>query len=208
MKIMNCPLNGPRNISEFVCGGEVEAMPAPDAPDAEWADYVFLETRTPAEVVREWWMHASHFLLVYRRARHPHRRDTCALMRPTEVFTERHGLRAMTARMTAERLPEPFGRYRRARRSTVMPSPSRDATVEGFAGDTVASALVAEGVTTLSRSFKYRRPARRADHGRSGRQHPRPTCRRAQRAGRRGCPSVRRARRSAARTIRGVLSKT
>ena len=26
MKIMPCPLNGPRNISEFVCGGEAEAF--------------------------------------------------------------------------------------------------------------------------------------------------------------------------------------
>ena len=29
---------------------------------------------------------------------------------------------------------------------------------EGFAGDTVASALAADGISTLSRSFKYRRP--------------------------------------------------
>ena len=29
MKILNCPLNGPRNISEFVWGGEVKEMPDP-----------------------------------------------------------------------------------------------------------------------------------------------------------------------------------
>lgn len=57
MKIMNCPLNGPRNISEFVYGGEVQAMPDPRASsDAAWADYVFLENNT-AGVVREWWFH-------------------------------------------------------------------------------------------------------------------------------------------------------
>ena len=39
MKIMNCPLNGPRNIAEFVCGGEVRETPDPDrCTDAEWAD--------------------------------------------------------------------------------------------------------------------------------------------------------------------------
>ncbi len=27
MKILTCPLNGPRNIAEFVYGGEVTAMP-------------------------------------------------------------------------------------------------------------------------------------------------------------------------------------
>ena len=58
MKIMPCPLNGPRNISEFVYGGEVQAMVEPNrATDAEWADYVFLENNR-AGVVREWWFHA------------------------------------------------------------------------------------------------------------------------------------------------------
>ena len=58
MKIMTCPLNGPRNISEFVYGGEVVAMPDPNgSTDAEWADYVFLEENR-AGIVREWWCHA------------------------------------------------------------------------------------------------------------------------------------------------------
>ena len=44
MKILNCPLNGPRNISEFAWGGEVKAMPDPvRCNDRAWADYVFLE---------------------------------------------------------------------------------------------------------------------------------------------------------------------
>lgn len=58
MKVMNCPLNGPRNISEFVYGGEV--VPEPDAAacsDAEWAAFVFLENNA-ASIVREWWFHA------------------------------------------------------------------------------------------------------------------------------------------------------
>ena len=42
MKIMNCPLNGPRNISEFVYGGQVKAMPdVRDVSDTDWARYVF-----------------------------------------------------------------------------------------------------------------------------------------------------------------------
>ncbi len=57
MKIMNCPLNGPRNISEFVWGGEVKPMPDDTKlSDREWADYVFLENNT-AGFVREWWCH-------------------------------------------------------------------------------------------------------------------------------------------------------
>jgi sarcosine oxidase subunit delta len=57
MKIMNCPLNGPRNISEFIWGGEVKAMPDPaDVTDRDWAGFVFIENNT-AGVIREWWCH-------------------------------------------------------------------------------------------------------------------------------------------------------
>ncbi len=58
MKIMRCPLNGPRNISEFVYGGEVVEHPDPNrCSNAEWSDYVFMENNE-AGVVREWWYHA------------------------------------------------------------------------------------------------------------------------------------------------------
>ena len=58
MKIMPCPLNGPRNISEFVCGGEVAVPPDPNRCSQEaWADYVFMQDNR-AGVVREWWYHA------------------------------------------------------------------------------------------------------------------------------------------------------
>ena len=57
MKVMPCPLNGPRPIQEFSCGGEVVAPPDPDQADAEaWADYLFLHDNA-AGIVREWWYH-------------------------------------------------------------------------------------------------------------------------------------------------------
>jgi sarcosine oxidase subunit delta len=57
MKIMTCPLNGPRNISEFICTGEVSIEPDPNrCTNEEWADYVFL-LDNEAGVVREWWCH-------------------------------------------------------------------------------------------------------------------------------------------------------
>ena len=57
MKIIHCPLNGPRNAQEFVYGGEVEAMPDPNAcSDQEWSAFVLLENNTKG-VVREWWCH-------------------------------------------------------------------------------------------------------------------------------------------------------
>ncbi len=57
MKIMPCPLNGPRNIEEFRYGGEVVPPPDPDAAsDREWSDYLFMRENA-AGVVREWWFH-------------------------------------------------------------------------------------------------------------------------------------------------------
>ena len=57
MKLMTCPINGPRAISEFVCAGEVRDMPDPaTSSDALWADYVFNRNAVPA-VKQEWWCH-------------------------------------------------------------------------------------------------------------------------------------------------------
>lgn len=57
MKIMTCPINGARPISEFVCGGEIRPMPDPQATDdAAWADYVF-NRNGAAGVKQEWWCH-------------------------------------------------------------------------------------------------------------------------------------------------------
>ena len=59
MKIMPCRLNGPRNISEFVCGGDVVNRPDPMAcSDEAWADYVFMQDNA-AGIVREWWYHVA-----------------------------------------------------------------------------------------------------------------------------------------------------
>jgi sarcosine oxidase subunit delta len=67
MKILNCPLNGPRNISEFLCLGEVKQSPAPGANAAEWADHVFMESN-PAGFVREWWCHiATNYVFIVER---------------------------------------------------------------------------------------------------------------------------------------------
>ena len=57
MKIITCPINGPRPLQEFHFGGEVRTMPdATAATDAEWANYVFNRSGEPG-VKREWWYH-------------------------------------------------------------------------------------------------------------------------------------------------------
>jgi sarcosine oxidase subunit delta len=57
MKLLRCPLNGERNISEFICGGEVRPSSDPaTSGDTEWANHLYLQDN-PAGKVREWWFH-------------------------------------------------------------------------------------------------------------------------------------------------------
>ncbi|TVP93268.1 MAG: sarcosine oxidase subunit delta [Pseudomonadaceae bacterium] len=88
MKIMPCPLNGPRNISEFVYGGEFKTMPDPaTCSDADWADYVF-NSDNRAGVVTEWWLHSasSYWFLVERNTLSD---EILRTFDPSEVFTQR-----------------------------------------------------------------------------------------------------------------------
>jgi len=88
MKVMNCPLNGPRNISEFTYGGEFKQMPDPHTcSDAEWADYVF-NSEDMLGVVREWWMHnpSSYWFLAER---HTGSDEILRTFDPKELFNTR-----------------------------------------------------------------------------------------------------------------------
>lgn len=88
MKIMNCPLNGPRNISEFTYGGELKQMPDPASCSvAEWADYVF-NSENALGVVTEWWMHtpSSYWFLVER---HTGSDEILRTFDPGELFAKR-----------------------------------------------------------------------------------------------------------------------
>lgn len=68
MKIMTCPLNGPRNISEFSCFGPVHAAFDPaQVSDAEWTHYLF-HHENKAGVIREWWRHTpSNYFFIAER---------------------------------------------------------------------------------------------------------------------------------------------
>ena len=59
MKILVCPLNGPRPVMEFVYGGEVRPMPDPQTcSDVQWSDYVFNRSGSPGTKF-EWWCHMA-----------------------------------------------------------------------------------------------------------------------------------------------------
>lgn len=88
MKIMHCPLNGPRNISEFAYGGQVEVMPDPhQCSDKDWASYVFYE-KNAIGVVKEWWQHSpsSYWFIA---GRHNASDDILRTYDPSELFSER-----------------------------------------------------------------------------------------------------------------------
>ncbi|MGI9236265.1 MAG: sarcosine oxidase subunit delta [Woeseiaceae bacterium] len=68
MKILVCPLNGPRNISEFTYGGEYHSLPDPtQSDDRAWAEYVFFHDNKAGAVI-EWWCHtaSSYWFLAER----------------------------------------------------------------------------------------------------------------------------------------------
>jgi len=88
MKILTCPLNGPRNISEFTYGGEFKPMPDPaNCNDIEWADYVF-NSDNHAGVVTEWWLHnaSSYWFLAER---HTVSDQVLRTFDPKEIFDRR-----------------------------------------------------------------------------------------------------------------------
>ncbi len=59
MKIIDCPINGPRPLQEFHYGGEVRDMPdTATSTDEGWADYIFNRNGEPG-IKREWWYHIA-----------------------------------------------------------------------------------------------------------------------------------------------------
>lgn len=68
MKLLNCPMNGPRNIDEFQSLGPVRATLDPySTADADWSRHLFRAENRRGTVV-EWWRHvpSNHFFLAER----------------------------------------------------------------------------------------------------------------------------------------------
>lgn len=68
MKILTCPMNGPRNIDEFQSFGPIRAVVDPEAAtDAAWARQLF-RAENRRGVVVEWWRHVpSNFFFLAER---------------------------------------------------------------------------------------------------------------------------------------------
>jgi sarcosine oxidase subunit delta len=58
MKLLTCPMNGSRPLSEFIFGGEIRNAPDQNTcTDAEWAAYVHNRHGAPGDK-KEWWYHS------------------------------------------------------------------------------------------------------------------------------------------------------
>jgi sarcosine oxidase subunit delta len=71
MKLIECPLNGLRNASEFQCAGPVRAVPeAVGAGDRAWSEHLHFDDNV-AGVVLEWWCHlpSTYWFIVERDTR-------------------------------------------------------------------------------------------------------------------------------------------
>ena len=68
MKLLHCPMNGPRNISEFQYLGPVRTAPEPDrTSDADWAAYLF-SVPNDRGFQLEYWRHTpSNYVFLAER---------------------------------------------------------------------------------------------------------------------------------------------
>ena len=147
MLLIPCPWCGPRNQIEFTYGGDATVRrPAPEAPEAEWMRYVYVRDN-PCGPHDELWLHSAGCRRGSRFGATRARTRSSRAPVPTSRCRGSH-------RDAACRLPA-GGIVDRARRS---PFEFDGVRYEGFAGDTLASALLANGVHLVGRSFKYHRP--------------------------------------------------
>ena len=138
MLVLDCPFCGPRAEIEFAYGGEAKLVRPPDpsaASEDVWTAFLF-DRINPRGRHTERWRHAHGVRSVFQRgARHHHRRGRSTLSQPFRTATG--------------------GRIDRSRKVTFK----FDGRVyTGLHGDTLGSALLANGVHLLGRSFKYHRP--------------------------------------------------
>ena len=145
MLLVPCPYCGPRPEIEFRCGGEAACR----AADATAGDRRGLS--------------ALPLLPHEPEGPAPRALVPCPWLRPLVQRDPRHHQRPVRGEPQARRA-EPMGsRARRAAagwphrpRALSFSFDGRD--YRGFAGDTLASALLANGVHLVGRSFKYHRP--------------------------------------------------
>jgi heterotetrameric sarcosine oxidase delta subunit len=54
--LLECPSCGPREVTEFRYGGEVQRRPAPGSPQSTWAAYLYGRANVAGPEIA-WWFH-------------------------------------------------------------------------------------------------------------------------------------------------------
>ena len=150
MKILVCPLDGPRPVSEFAYGGEVRG-PRSGHLQRRRVERPCVQPLRRAAIKYEWRCHlASGFWFIAER-------DT---LRDAVIATHPAGNGppppAAPGRAMMHRLEGAAGEW--IDRSGALRFSFEGREYAGFPGDTISSALAAAGVPFLGRSFKYHRP--------------------------------------------------
>jgi heterotetrameric sarcosine oxidase delta subunit len=99
MLLISCPWCGPRDETEFSCGGEahIERPADPHAlSDAEWADYLFMRKNTKGPY-QERWVHTAGCRRWFNVARDTVSNEITAVYR---MGTKPPRVRAKTSRRT------------------------------------------------------------------------------------------------------------
>ncbi|MET7617982.1 sarcosine oxidase subunit alpha family protein [Streptomyces sp. NPDC005408] len=186
MLLIPCPWCGPRDEAEFHYGGQAH-VPYPEdhaaLTDEEWARYLFFRDNPKGPFAERWshaagcrrWFNAvrntatNEILAVYRTGE-PRPEERCGQTVP-QGGTGRHNPPTGAHPATKPQVPEPAGTgtgtATQPFRLTTGGRPSRaerltftfdGTTYEGFRGDTLASALLANGIIQAGTSIKLGRP--------------------------------------------------
>ncbi len=178
---ITCPLCGPRDRREFYYYGSDDYLnrPAEDAAPEAWDDYLHLRDN-PAGITRDLWYHETGCASWLRdHAATPSRmRSMTSLWSPTAPRERRAAPPPAEGQAHEDRGQGP-DRPQRARSA----SASTGRTTPAIPGDTLASALLANGVQAGRAQLQVSPPARRADRRvrgaqRAGRGRSRATSRR------------------------------
>ena len=147
MQPIPCPYCGARPEDEFHYRGDASVKrPKPDAGEQAFYDYVYTRSN-PRGWHAEWGQHFAGCRQWMKVERNTLTHEVRAAVGPAETLPRRTG-------MSGYRLPE-GGFIDRSRRLAFR---FDGKVLEGHPGDTLACALIANGVTLVGRSFKYQRP--------------------------------------------------
>ncbi|ALV37394.1 sarcosine oxidase subunit delta family protein [Streptomyces sp. CdTB01] len=181
MLLISCPWCGPRDESEFHYGGQAH-VPYPEDPsaltDEEWARYLFFRAN-PKGPFAERWSHATGCRRWFNAVRDTATNEILAVYRAGEERPESLDSRPAVSRpATSQARPAdparpafedeapsgPIGglgaeppAHRRTRQRTLTFT-FDGVEYQGVQGDTLASALLANGITTAATSIRLGRP--------------------------------------------------